>query len=154
MRRDRLIMINHKGITLVELIVVMVIIAIGALLMVPNIGAWLPSYRLRSAARDVVSTLRTAQIRAVSTKMNYQVSFDPGAGSYILQHNSGGIWFDEGPSQMLPSGILISGITFPTNKAQFDPNFVSSGGNLTLQNPRGTQRLITISSATGRVHVN
>jgi len=50
-------MINHKGITLIELVVVMVIIAIGAVLLVLNIGAWLPNYRVRSGARDVVSTL-------------------------------------------------------------------------------------------------
>jgi len=46
----------------------MVIVAIGAVLMVPNIGAWLPNYRLRSATRDIVSTLRIAQTKAVSTK--------------------------------------------------------------------------------------
>lgn len=82
--------LNDKGITLIELVIVTVIIAIGAVLMVPNIGAWLPNYRLRSATRDIVSALRIAQTKAVSTKMNYQVSFDPGKGSYILRHNSGG----------------------------------------------------------------
>jgi len=45
---------NRKGVTLIELIVVMVIIAIGAVLLAPNIGAWLPNYRLRSATRDIV----------------------------------------------------------------------------------------------------
>ena len=33
---------NQKGVTLIELIVVMVIIAIGAALIVPNIGGWCP----------------------------------------------------------------------------------------------------------------
>jgi len=51
---------KRRGITLIELIIVMAIIAIGAVLVAPNIGAWIPHYRLRSAARDVVSTLRTA----------------------------------------------------------------------------------------------
>jgi len=146
--------LNHKGITLIELVVVMVVIAIGAVLTVPNIGAWLPNYRLRSTTRDIVSTLRIAQIKAVSTKMDYQVSFDPGKGSYLLRRNSGGAWFDEGNSEALPSGILISAITFPDNKAQFDPHFVSSGGSITLQNPKGTERRITLSTATGRVNVN
>ena len=58
---------NKKGITLIELVVVMIIIAIGAVLLVPNIGGWLPNYRLRSATRDIVSTLRTAQMKAVSS---------------------------------------------------------------------------------------
>jgi len=66
---------NKKGITLIELVVVMIIIAIGAVLLVPNIGGWLPNYRLRSATRDIVSTLRTAQMKAVSSNLEYRVSF-------------------------------------------------------------------------------
>lgn len=86
--------------------------------------------------------------------MNYQVSFDPGKGSYILRHNSGGAWFDEGNPETLPSGIIISAITFLDNQAQFDPRFVSSGGSITLQNPKKTERRITLSTATWRVIVN
>ena len=67
--------INQKGITIIELVVVMVIIAIGAVLLVPNIGTWLPNYRLRSATRDVVSTLRTAQMKAVSTNIRLRGGF-------------------------------------------------------------------------------
>jgi len=148
-------MINrNKGITLVELVIVMVIIAIGAVLMVPNIGAWLPNYRLRSATRDIVSTLRTAQMKAISTQTDYRVSFNPASGSYLLRRNSGGIWFDEGAIQTLPSRIQISAITFPGNNAQFDSRFSSSGGSITLENSKGDQRQITVSSATGKVKAN
>jgi prepilin-type N-terminal cleavage/methylation domain-containing protein len=66
---------SHKGITLIELVAVLVIIAIGAALWLPNIAAWLPNYRLRSAAQDIVSTMRTAQMKAVSNRMQYQVDF-------------------------------------------------------------------------------
>lgn len=145
---------SSKGVTLIELVIVMVIIAIGAVLMVPNIGAWVPNYRLRSATRDIVSTLRTAQMKAVSTKMDYRVSFNPGVGNYILRHNSGGIWFDEGAIQTLPSGIQISTITFAGNNAQFDSRFTSSGGSITLQNSKGGEKRITLGSATGKVTVN
>jgi len=133
---------------------VMVIIAIGATLMAPNIGGWLANYRLRSVTRDIVSTLRTAQMKAVATEMNYQVSFNPAIGSYILKYNSGGIWFDEGAIQTLPPRIQISAITFPGNNAQFDSKFASSGGSITLQNSKGAERRITVSSATGKVSVN
>ena len=40
---------RKRGVTLVELVVVMAIIAIGAAFVAPNIGAWIPNYRLRSA---------------------------------------------------------------------------------------------------------
>ncbi len=74
----------------------MVIIGIGAVLFIPNIGGWMPSYRLRSATRDIASTMRTAQMKAISTNMRYQVSF-PSSVSYVLQYQDTiGTWQPEG----------------------------------------------------------
>lgn len=144
---------NKKGVTLIELIVVMVIIGILAAFFVPNIGAWLPSYRLRSGARDIVSTMRSAQMKAVSTNQAYRVSFTL-PSSYILQYqNTGGAWVDEGITQTLPSGISISVITIAGNNAVFNPNSTSSTGGLTLRNSKGTQSRLTLTSSTGRVTI-
>ncbi len=148
---------DKKGVTLIELVVVFAIIAIGAVLLAPNIGAWLPNYRLRSATRDIASTMRTAQMKAVSTNTEYRVSFNnPVAGSYVLQRNSGGVFMNEGTSQTLPKGIAIGAITFPLqggfNNAEFNPNSTSSTGSITLQNAKA-QKKITLTSATGRVKI-
>ena len=143
---------NKKGFTLTELVVVMVIIAVGALLMVPNIGGWLPNYRLRTTTRDIVSTMRTAQMKAVSTNMEYRVSFDPNAKTYVLQRNTGG-WQSEGATQSLPTGIEISAINFPGNNAQFNPNSTSSTGSMTLRNNRQTEKKITLTTSTGRIKI-
>jgi prepilin-type N-terminal cleavage/methylation domain-containing protein len=152
-------MINHKGITLIELVVVMVIIAIGAVLLVPNIGAWLPNYRLRSGTRDIVSTLRFAQMRAVSTNMPYGVAFD--ANSCQIYRSSGGL-IPEGSPVNLPSGVQFNNNTFPVDGtlgkpfAQFNPNSsMPSGGSLTVENPqKRTERRITLSPSTGKVNVH
>jgi len=143
---------NKKGFTLMELVVVMVIIAVGAVLVVPNMGAWLPNYRLRSAARDIVSIMRVAQMKAVSNNMEYQVRID--AGSYVLERNSGG-WVIEGETKTLPKGITFNGNTFtnPANNALFRPNSSSNGGTLRLQNTKGTQREIRVLPSTGRITV-
>jgi Tfp pilus assembly protein FimT len=134
----------------------MVIIAIGAVLMAPNIGRWLPNYRLRSATRDITSTLRTAQMKAVSTNMQYQVSFTAGtgdAGIYILRRSTDGInWINDGPSQALPSGITLGNINFGGNNAVFNPNSTSSAGSVTVSNTT-TQRQIIVNAATGRVRI-
>ncbi len=146
---------KRRGVTLIELVTVMAIIAIGALLVAPNIGAWIPNYRLRSAGRDVVSILRTAQVRSVSVNAEYQVSFDQGAGSYILQYrDTGGNWIDEGTTQFLPSGIRISGMTFPGNKANFYPNSTSSGGSITLENQKHFSKTVSLAGSVGRVSIN
>ena len=143
---------NKKGVTLIELIVVMVIIGILAAFFAPNIGAWLPNLRLRSAARDIVSTMRTAQMKAVSTNLAYQVLFTLPA-NYILRYQNTGNWFDEGVTQTLPSGVSISAITIAGNNAVFNPNSTSSTGSLTLQNSKGAQRRLTLTPSTGRVTI-
>jgi prepilin-type N-terminal cleavage/methylation domain-containing protein len=150
-------LMNQKGVTLIELVAVLVIIVIGALLFVPNIGAWLPNYRLRSAARDIVSTMRTAQMKAVSNNIQYRVNLDDaeiGApNSYILQRNSGGLWVNDGGLQTLPAGITVNIDRLPAGRALFNPNSTSTSGSVTLQNTRGMQRRITITPATGRIRI-
>lgn len=146
---------NRKGVTLIELIVVMIIIGIAAVFFAPNIGAWLPNYRLRSAARDIVSTMRTAQMKAVSTNLQYRVNFnvaDVGANSYCLERNAGG-WVSEGVIQTLPTGVTIAGNTLPNQRAEFNTNSTSSTGSVTLQNSKGTQRRLTLAPSTGRVTI-
>jgi prepilin-type N-terminal cleavage/methylation domain-containing protein len=143
---------NRKGVTLLELIVVFVIIAIGAVLTIPGIGPWLANYRLRTATRDITSTLRVAQMKAVSNNLIYQVSFDSGARTYKLQRNTGGVLMDEGTTQTLPTGILIA--TDFGNTLAFNPNSTTTPGvtaTITLQNAKGTKRLVRVLSSTGKI---
>ena len=145
---------NKRGVTLIELIVVFVIIAIGATLMVPNMGAWLPNYRLRSAARDLVSTMRAAQMRAVSNNADYQVSIT--GGSYTLQRYSSGLatWIPEGDTVTLPTGVTINSNTFinPASNPLFRPNSSSNGGSIVIGNTKG-MRTITVLPSTGRISI-
>ena len=149
---------NKRGVTLIELVIVFAIIAIGAVLMVPNMGAWLPNYRLRSGARDLVSTMRVAQMRAVSNNTNYQVLI--AGGSYTLQRDSLGLlWITEGDTKTFPTGITISNNTFPAlgttpaGSSLFRPNSSSNGGRIVLGNTKGTQRAITVLPSTGRISI-
>lgn len=134
-----------------ELIVVMVIIAIGAALTVPNIGGWLPNYRLRSAARDVASTLRFAQIKAVSSNTTYQVVFDTANDSYIIQYlDTGGGWVNDGETQTLPAGVKFN-TTFG-NVASFSSNStVANSGDINLNNTKGATKKIRLLS--GRIRI-
>ena len=150
---------NKRGVTLIELVVVFAIIAILAVLLVPNIGAWLPSYRLRGATRDVVSTLRTAQMKAISYNIQYRVNFNAGevgaANSYVVQRNSGGgVFVNDGAIQTLPAGITINIGLLTAGRALFNADSTSSGGSVTLRNTKGTTRTITLTTSTGRASVS
>ena len=147
---------NPRGVTLIELLVVFVIIAIMAGLLVPNIGAWLPNYRLRSATRDIVSTMRTAQMKAVSTNSRYRVNFDVAGNGYILQYQTTlGLWVNDGATHNLPTGITFKDADFGSaTQAVFNSNATSSAGSVTLQNTKGAMQRISLTSGTGRVSVN
>jgi prepilin-type N-terminal cleavage/methylation domain-containing protein len=148
--------INKRGITLMELIIVMAIIAMGAVLMVPNIAAWLPNYRLRSATRDIVSSMRVAQIKAVSNNVQYRVFVDNGNNSYVIQRQTtSGVnnFVDDGGTQSFPSGIAFYSISFGGGLVVFNPNSTASSGNMVLKNAKGTQKTISVLSTTGRVRV-
>ena len=140
---------NKRGVTLIELVVVFAIIAIGSLLAVPNIGPWIANYRLRTATRDITSTLRVAKMRAVSNNVNYRVSFNTGAGTYILQRNTGALWVNEGTAQTLPTGIRIDPAPV-NNPLTFSPNSSSNGGSIKLANTKNT-KTITVLPSTGRI---
>ncbi len=147
---------NQKGITLIELIVVMVIIAIGAALMTPNISGWLPNYRIRSATRDVASIMRVAQLKAVSNNTQYQVVFDTGNGSYVLQYrDTGNNWVAEGSTMTLPTGVNFA-TTLAGDTATFLPNSTATGANanIVLTNTKGSQKTISLLVLTGRIRIN
>lgn len=154
---------NKKGVTLIELVVVFVIIAIGAVLLVPNIGGWLRNYRLKTVTRDIVSTMRSAQMKAVSLNTEHRVSFDIPASEYLLQikttQSAPNDWIPTWTNaraqqlqQKLPVGVTMTAVTFPGDNAEFNPNSTSSTGSMTLTNTKQTKQ-ITLTPSTGRIHV-
>jgi len=129
-----------------------VIIAIGAALTAPNIGGWLPHYRLRSATRDLVSTMRVAQMKAISNNLRYQISFDVANSNYVLQYlDSMNNPVQDGARQTLPTGVQFN--TNFGNTANFFADSTSTNGNVVLNNTKGT-KTIQLFGATGRIRIN
>ena len=142
---------NKKGVTLLELIVVMVIIAIGATLMAPGISSWMPHYRLRSATRDIVSTMRVAQMKAISNNLTHEVFFDPPNRSYRLQYTTtGGVTILDGDLQVLSNGFQLN-TTFAGNIATFRPDSTITGGSVNITNPKGSQKTIQLTGRRIRI---
>jgi len=153
---------NKKGVTLIELLIVFVIIGIAAALIAPNIPAWLPRYRLRSATRDIVSTMRIAQMKAVSNRLPYKVDFTVAPNCYILRYNTGTDlapdWRDDGARQTAPPGITVNIAGLPGGTATFNTDFTCpGGGSIKLLYQKGAvtrgQKEIVLNPATGRTTI-
>jgi len=83
-KRSRVIS-DKSGFTLVELMVVISILAILALITVPSYMSWMPSYRLKGAARDMISNLQLAKLEAIKRNTTCTVNIDVGGNAYNLQ---------------------------------------------------------------------
>jgi prepilin-type N-terminal cleavage/methylation domain-containing protein len=87
--------------TLVEVLMAMVILGILAAFAYPALSSWIPSYSLRSAAKDLYSNLHLAKGGAIKTNRPWAVIFDPSVkpGRYFICSDDKGDGWD-GPPEM------------------------------------------------------
>ena len=76
---------GNKGVTLVELIVVIVIAGILAGLALPSLNGWIDGLKVKKVARQIVTDLQLAKAKAVSEGVQYRVHFDTASARYSIQ---------------------------------------------------------------------
>jgi type II secretion system protein H len=152
-----------RGLTIIELLVVVVILGTVAALAAPNMSMWMEGYTVRKSGRQLVSDLQLAKMRAVSQGVQHRISFDPGNRSYTIQQgnaSSGSTTWTQVDSVRALSDeqnpYCARGVTLATNFANnavlFTPvGTASPAGTVTLSTSNYT-RLVRVI-LTGRVRV-
>lgn len=74
----------RAGFSLVEIMAVLIILGVILMAVVPAIDNLVPTYRLRSAAREVASLIELAHSEAVSTRKEYRLAYDLDRNTYWL----------------------------------------------------------------------
>jgi Tfp pilus assembly protein FimT len=128
--------------------------------MVPGMGSWITNYRLRSATRDIVSNMRAAQMKAVSTNLEYRVYFNTAERKYWIERGNqsdlstnwvGTTAVDnaarEGALNTLPSGVTINFNSF----IEFNTDSRCNAATIIVTNSKGKQSTISVAPSTGRV---
>jgi Tfp pilus assembly protein FimT len=128
----------EKGITIIELAVVMAIIAIMALFMTPGLGEWLQNYRIKQAARDMASNFQFAKMKAVNLSglrycaVTFDITVDGVRYDYLIYaDNNQNLRYDA--NDEIFKGVILRNayrsVTFDTAQGAGDGNTFPNNTN-------------------------
>ncbi|HME45939.1 MAG TPA: GspH/FimT family protein [Syntrophorhabdales bacterium] len=142
-----------RGLSLLELLVVLVILAIGVTVAVPNLSLWIEKYTMWKARRQLVTDLQLAKMRAVSQGVQHRVSFDTATASYKIEQGDAArgsaAWSQIGITRALSdpqNPHHANGVALATNLANNAVIFSTKG----TASPAGT---VTLRSTNYTGHV-
>jgi general secretion pathway protein H len=139
---------HQPGFTLVELLVVLTIVAL-AMVAVPAIVAGLPSIRLRSAADDMVATLRELHQQAIRRGETTELVLDPSARAYRMSTDATPHHLAKAVAEL---GFATIAVVPPggNTSIRFFADGSATGGTVLLKNGE-RQAAIKVDWLTGRV---
>jgi len=71
---------KKDGFTLIELLITFVILGIMVSIAIPGFSRWMPSYRLKSATRDVFSNFQLAKLTSIKSNSYCTITFNQAIG--------------------------------------------------------------------------
>ena len=140
---------NERGLTVLELMTVIAIIAIMSATAVPNFTVWRNNYQLRSETERVLMDLLSARMNAMKSGNNYVVTFNESGNSYSIlndTNNNGATDTGEGFSARpldnnvqfnIPGGSVLD----MEGTSRSDAVWMFGGGNSVTFDPRGQANL-------------
>ena len=143
---------GHRGFSLIEMLVVIGILAITAIVTIPNVIAWRNGMQLRAAVNELRSDLESAKTRAVKENATVTVAFDPTAGQYRMTYLDQVANTILLKSQTLPAGVRIDSEnpahtldSLPGNQTSFSSRGTAGACTIVLANQQGRTKSVGIS---------
>jgi len=119
--------INKKGVTLMEVLVVLVIIGISAAIAVPSLAPWMAAKRMNSATRGLAMDFNLARNQAIRNAVQVNIGLNnatSGSNWYAVYYAVNGTTTYVVPQKPLSSEIAFENINF-------------TGSGAVAYNPRG-----------------
>lgn len=124
----------QQGMTLVEVMIVLVVIALMALFAAPDLISWKPRMALKRAGDTLFSDLQMAKTLAVKKNVDVEFTFTvaaspcpvAGGGSYKIEENVGGVKTTI-VNKSFNEGVCLSSSTFAAGEG-FTPRGLSIKG--------------------------
>ena len=111
---------NH-GFTMVEVLTVLFIMAVIAAIAIPNFMVWVPSARLKGAARLVYTELQRAKMGAISERRNYVVTFDVSGGLMNIYQDEDSDFYTTG----VETAELVKSVNITNEYASIELGYIS-----------------------------
>lgn len=146
--------INHNGFTMMEMNIVIAIITILVAIALPNILTLLPVYKLKGAARTIMTDMHQARGLTASSNREYKIEFAVNTETYDVKK---GDKSSESTSWTLEKTVTdiaddnIDIVSVSSSPVVFKPTGTMTATTITLRNSKGDTVDIT-SSVVGRIH--
>ena len=104
---------HNDGFTLIEMMIVIAIIAISASMAVPNLILWFDNLSVKSAARDLYSTMQEARMIAVKQNAGTAIVFDTANIRYYICSDPGadGKWGGAGDMTGTGDNVIVRSVS-------------------------------------------
>jgi len=129
-RRAATIVRHARGMTLVELMVTLAVVALLLLAVIPDIGAWMRNTQIRNATESIQAGLMKARNEAVKRNRTVQFSLVSLADPAVMDNScalsaTSGSWV---VSMADPSGRCATAVSDTVNPMIIDTHPVADGG--------------------------
>lgn len=158
---------NERGISMLEMMIVVVVIGLLAAISVPNLSGAIKKMKFDNEGRDLVSSLRYARSAAITLQQPVGVYFNTSEKkvlTFLDRVDPGGNAYDAGDSLLrsdsLETTVSYFGTTFSGQTVVFQPDGrANAGGYVMAYAPYaggGTSRSFTIgvTAGSGRVRLD
>lgn len=127
------------GVTLVEVVVVLLVVAILMGAVVPTVGAALESFRASGATADLYAAVHLTKARARAQGVTHALVFDPDGRSFRIVADPGGAALTvDGPHRLPDGAVAASNV-----KIQFSSKgFAVPAGTITIRSGGETRRIV------------